>query len=83
VERGLAFSQIILSEVIQPSLRAEFQLSEVMVRRYGILFTSIADPEPNPDPLDPHVFGPPESGSGSISQRYGSGSGSFYHQAKK
>jgi hypothetical protein len=28
---------------------------------------------------DPHVFGPP--GSGSISQRYGSGSGSFYHQA--
>jgi hypothetical protein len=29
---------------------------------------------------DPHVFGPPESGS--ICQRYGSGSGSFYHQAK-
>ncbi len=37
-------------------------------------------PDPNPDP---HVFGPP--GSGSISQMYGSGSGSgsFYHQAKK
>jgi hypothetical protein len=33
-------------------------------------------PDPNPDP-DPHVFGPP--GSGSISQRYGSGS--FFHQA--
>ncbi len=32
-----------------------------------------------PDP-DPHVFGPP--GSGTISQRYGSGSGSFYHHAK-
>ncbi len=32
-----------------------------------------------PDP-DPHVFGP--HGSGSISQRYGSGSGSFYQQAK-
>ncbi len=32
-----------------------------------------------PDP-DPHVFGPP--GSGSTSQRYGSGSGSFYHHAK-
>jgi hypothetical protein len=31
-----------------------------------------------PDPPDPHVFGPP--GSGSTSQRYGSGSGSFYHQ---
>ncbi len=41
-------------------------------------FTSVADP-------DPHVFGPPGSGFGSISQRYrsGSGSGSFYHQAKK
>ncbi len=39
---------------------------------------------PDPDPPDPHVFGPP--GSGSISQRYGSGSGSgsgsFYHHAK-
>jgi hypothetical protein len=29
---------------------------------------------------DPHVFGPP--GTGTISQRYESGSGSFYHQAK-
>jgi hypothetical protein len=39
------------------------------------VFTSVGDP----DPQDPHVFGPP--GSGSISQRYryrsGSGSGSF------
>jgi hypothetical protein len=32
-----------------------------------------------PDP-DPHVIGPP--GPGSTSQRYGSGSGSFYHHAK-
>jgi hypothetical protein len=32
------------------------------------------DPEPDPDPQNPHVFGPP--GSGSISQRYGSGYGS-------
>jgi hypothetical protein len=43
---------------------------------------SVADP----DPPDPHVFGPPGYGSGCISQRYGSGfdsgSGSFYHQAK-
>ncbi len=31
-------------------------------------------------PSDPYVFGPP--GSGSISQRYGSRSRSFYHQAK-
>jgi hypothetical protein len=38
--------------------------------------SSVADP--NPDPPDPHVFGP--HGSGSISQSYGSGSGSgsFY-----
>jgi hypothetical protein len=39
------------------------------------LLFSVADP--NPDPLDPHVFGPPESGSGFIRQRHGSGS--FYH----
>jgi hypothetical protein len=32
----------------------------------------------NPDPSDLYVLGPP--GSGSVSQRYGSGS--FYHQAK-
>ncbi len=38
---------------------------------------SVADPEPNSDLPDPHVFGPPGSGSGSISQKYGSGS--FYH----
>ncbi len=29
----------------------------------------------DPDPPDPYVFGP--AGSGSVSQRYGSGSGSF------
>jgi hypothetical protein len=29
---------------------------------------------------DPYVLEPP--GSGSVSQRYGPGSGSFYHQAK-
>jgi hypothetical protein len=39
------------------------------------LLSSVADP----DPYDPS-FGPP--GSGSISQRYGPGSRSFYHQAK-
>ncbi len=42
---------------------------------------SVGDPylEPNPDPQDPHVFGPPGSETGSSSQRYrsGSGSGSF------
>ncbi len=46
------------------------------------LVSSVADPDP--DPKDPYVFGPPGSESGSISQRYGSesGSGSFYHQAE-
>jgi hypothetical protein len=43
----------------------------------GQLLSSVADP-------DPHVFGPP--GSGSTSQRYGSGScsgsESFNHHAK-
>jgi hypothetical protein len=47
---------------------------------YFFRFFRVADP----DPPDPYVFGPP--GSGSISQRYGSGfgfgSGSFYHHAK-
>jgi hypothetical protein len=51
-----------------------------------MLLSSVADP----DPPEPHVFGPPGSGSGSTSQRYGSGygscsgfeSGSFYHHAK-
>jgi hypothetical protein len=38
-------------------------------------------PYPNQDPPDPNVFGPSGSGS-TTSQRYGSGSGSFYHQAK-
>ncbi len=33
--------------------------------------------DPDPEPPDPRVFGPPGSGSGSISQRYGSESGSF------
>jgi hypothetical protein len=42
----------------------------------ALVSISVADP----DPPDPYVFGPP--GSGSISQRYGSGSGFFYHQAK-
>jgi hypothetical protein len=40
------------------------------------ILTSVADP----DPSDPFDFGPP--GSGSISQRHGSRSESFHHQAK-
>jgi hypothetical protein len=45
---------------------------------HAALQVSIRDP----DPQDPYVFGPPESDSGSISTRYGSGSGSFCNQAK-
>ncbi len=46
----------------------------------SIAYNSVADP----DPSDPYVFGPPRSGSESVSQRHGSrpGSLSFYHQAK-
>jgi hypothetical protein len=60
-----------------------YHFSCLIFRSTGI---SVADPNPDPDPLDPHVFGPP--GSGSTSQRYGSGSGScsgsgsVYHHAK-
>jgi hypothetical protein len=56
-----------------------FTHMQFMVMRYSSCISfSVADP----DPSDPYVFGPPESGSGSINQRYGSGSGSFYHQSK-
>jgi hypothetical protein len=43
-----------------------------------LVFLLISRSVADPDPSDPYVFGPP--GSGSVSQR--SGSGSFYHQAK-
>jgi hypothetical protein len=46
----------------------------LLKKSYLLLLSSVGDPDPKPDPQDPHVFGPP--GSGSISQRYGSGSGS-------
>jgi hypothetical protein len=50
----------------------------------GEIYVISSVPDPNPDPPDPRVFWPP--GSGSTSQRYGSGSdsgsGSFYHHAK-
>ena len=45
----------------------------------GKFMVPASDADPDSDP-DPYVFWPP--GSGSISTRYGSGSGSFYHQAK-
>jgi hypothetical protein len=50
-----------------------FWASWVRIHRIHVLLSLL-----NPDPPDPRVFGPPGSGSGSISQRYGSRSGSFY-----
>ena len=56
-------------------LQLSFQVKkDVFCRATG----SVADP----DPSDPYVFGTPGSGFGSISQRYGFGSRSFYYQAK-
>jgi hypothetical protein len=45
------------------------------------------DTDPDPSIIKqkssvPDVFGPPGSGTGSISTRYGSGSGSFYNKSK-
>jgi hypothetical protein len=54
----------------------------MVVDHFGLF--SMLNCVPEPDPPDPHVFGPP--GSGSTSQMYGSGSGSssgsFYYLAK-
>jgi hypothetical protein len=64
-----------LNAFIFPTPTSGVTISHRVVIR-NRLFGSVADP----DPSDPYVFGPP--GSGSISQMYGSESGSFYHQAK-
>ncbi len=41
-----------------------FSLMAFMLSRlFSTPFGSVADPDPNPDPPDPHVFGPPGSGS--------------------
>jgi hypothetical protein len=55
-------------------------LLAAMATVVGYLLTASV-PDLDQDPPDPLVFGPPGSRSGSISQRYGSGS--FCHQAKK
>jgi hypothetical protein len=64
---------------INPVLQIHDILGWIRIRiwvRGSMPLTSV----PDLDPPDPHVFGPP--GSGSTSQRDGSGSGSFYHHAK-
>ena len=70
-------SRIFLLIRMQPR---NVQGPELQQCQQNCALSSVADPNPNLDSPDPHVFGPP--GSGSISQRYGPGSGSFYHQAK-
>jgi hypothetical protein len=64
------------------SLTKHLQLNKKNYGAVHISVTSVVDPDPNPDP-PATCFGPP--GSGSTSQRYGSGScsgsGSFYHHA--
>ncbi len=44
-------------------------------KHFNITMTSVGDPD-----LDPHVFGPPRSESGSISQMYGTRSLHFSHK---
>jgi hypothetical protein len=39
-----------------------------------LLTSSVGDPDPEPDPQDPYLFGPP----GSINRRFESGSVSFF-----
>jgi hypothetical protein len=68
-----------LRTLLTPSICHHFNSAELKLFINSI--TSVSDP----DPPDPHVFGPPGSGYRSISQKYGSGScsgsgnGSFYH----
>jgi hypothetical protein len=47
----------------------------ILILENILVIASVVDP-------DPYVFGPPGSASGSVSHKYGSGSGSFHHEAK-
>jgi hypothetical protein len=62
-------------DVLEPTTAAD-SVPKVLQPGSGFLSIFASVPDPDPDPTEPHVFGPPES----ISQRHGSGS--FYHQAK-
>ncbi len=73
---------VLLLRMILPIITYIWLCSRKQINKFLFLYFSVRDPDPNqdPDPPDSHVFGPP--GSRSTSQGYGSGSGSFYHQAK-
>jgi hypothetical protein len=48
-------------------------------RKFVGVFGSFADPQPVPDTFVFELFG---SASGSVSHKYGSGTGSFHHHTK-
>ncbi len=77
---GLGFECV--NYIFGNSISMTSQMFDVLLTcsKNYLQFYSVANPDQNPDPPDPHAFGPPGSGSESIRQRYGSGS--FYHQAK-
>jgi hypothetical protein len=69
---------VLLLQTLLNKIAAESGLSipagQVPYRTYSIS-SSVGDPDPDPDPQNPHFSGPP--GSGSISQRDGSGAFPF------
>jgi hypothetical protein len=56
-------------------MKKDAHMSAVGKKYEKYVVTSAGDPDPDTDPQDSHVFWPP--GSGSFSQRCGSGSGSL------
>jgi hypothetical protein len=76
IEKWTRFTRKVVQEELLITLPGLESLGPCPVEDRNPIFTSAVDP----DPYDPYVFGPPGSGSGSVSQR--NGSGSFYHQAK-
>jgi hypothetical protein len=45
----------------QPKLTIPYKIA-IFTPGIFLVDTSVVDPDPNPDPPDPHVFGPPGSG---------------------
>jgi hypothetical protein len=70
-----------VNTLLSPSVRTGvFHPSEPVLTRTRLNYRCVPTSVPDPDP---HVFGPPASGSGYISQRYGSGSGPGSESASK
>ncbi len=62
-----------------PEIRNELPALQNRFSRQVTVTESPSSSVADPDPLDARVFRPFGSGPASISQRYGSGSGSLYH----